>query len=138
VKTLKDLVLALLNATLILVALCLVLALMVLGRMNDFGTALAGQMTQARPLVAELSATRDELAGLRQDVAALREDADGSVRNELDDRLARLDARLNMVAGRMDGMALDPAQIRQQAVEATAQAVGLAISRIQGCAPPGA
>ena len=71
-KTVKDLILALINATLILIALCLFLGLMVMNRANDITATFASNLIKLEPLKDEVSAAREDIAGLRTYIAALK------------------------------------------------------------------
>ena len=71
-KTLKDLFLALLNATLILVALCLFLFLMAANKANSLTETFAEHLQIVGPLQESVQTTGTEIAALRSDLAELK------------------------------------------------------------------
>jgi hypothetical protein len=150
-RTLGNLGLALLNATLILAALCLFLAWRVLASASDvterFESALTGTAERIAPVAAELGALNEELGGLRAEIAALRAEAGdrggaalAARLDALEVRLAPLDAgaaRLSEMAGtarEAPGAVLDRAVDR--AVAAAGAETTAAIARLRGCVPP--
>ncbi|WP_419739871.1 hypothetical protein [Ruegeria sp.] len=73
-KTLKDLLLALLNATLILVALCLFLGWKLASTVEDVTSGLSEKLQVVAPLRDEAQGIREQLSGLRSDLARIQED----------------------------------------------------------------
>ena len=137
-KTLKDLVLALLNATLILLALCLFLAWMVFDRANQVADTFADAVQVVTPLRTQTQEIVAQLEGLRGDLDAL--DKDTSVENvrqlaEIRSELATLNTQLNEVHKRIDDLSDKPSQLLDQTITATADAVAVRLTALRGCVP---
>ena len=118
-KTLKNLVLALLNATLILIALCLFLGLKVVNRANDITDTFASNLIKLEPLKDEVAAARAELAGLRSDLADLKA-APGDLREET---LTRIETRMDRVTARLDTMQVTMQEVRTLPYDLTDHAI---------------
>lgn len=123
-RTLWSLLLAMLNATLILVALCLWLGWHVLSEAR----AITGRLTDGMAL---LTPVTDEIAGLRAEVSALRDDlarvqgqaAGPAALTAFGNRLATLDSRITKMGDRIDAMTADPGALIDQAVDRTARLI---------------
>ena len=153
-RTLAHLGLALLNATLILAALCLFLVWRVLTSAEAvaerFETALTTTAARLAPVETQLDALTVEVTGLRADLAGLRAEAGaaGTAGAEaLAARLDRLEARLAPLddgAARLaevaDAAGSDPGAALDRAVDRAVAAAGAeataAVERLRGCAPP--
>ena len=146
-RVLRDLFLALLNATLILVALCLFLGLRLTAKVDAIAVHVAESVVRIEPLRDEMQLVAGEVAGLRADLAALRDDT-GEMSSEAVDlltaRLDAFDARLDTVGERIEGVKtrlqaadLDPEAMLERAVAtASAQAIN-SIGQLAGCEIPG-
>ncbi|MEX0286960.1 MAG: hypothetical protein AB3N23_20340 [Paracoccaceae bacterium] len=126
-KTIKDLLLALVNATLILIALCLFLGLQVVNRANDITATFASNLVKLEPVKAEVAGVREEVAGLRADLQTLQAGS-GELSSAA---LAGLETRLDAVSGRLDGMQATvqevkslPYDLTDHAIEKAAQEFG--------------
>ena len=135
-STLKALFLAVLNATLILVALCLWLGWHVLSEAR----AITGRLTDGISLLTPVS---DEIAGLRTDVATLRADlaglpgqAVGSVAlTAFADRLETLETKVSTTAKRISDLTVEPGALIDRAGDRAALQIK---SGIATCVPTGA
>jgi hypothetical protein len=135
-RTLGDLALALVNATLILVALCLWLGWMVLSEVRGITAGLNAAVALANPVTAELAAVRAEVAGLRADLAALPEGVgSGAELAALRDRAVQMDARFAGAAAQFDALAADPGLLVDRAVDRAALQIR---SGLAACTPAGA
>lgn len=137
-KTLKDLFLALLNATLILVALCLVLLVLLTGRIQALSDAFAEHLTVVDPLTQNLRDAGAEIAALRGDLAALRDRSrdlspDGMMR--IDARAARIETRLADMQGALDRLRDVPGTLLTRAIDHTADRTVAGVARLRGCVP---
>lgn len=137
-KTLKDLFLALLNATLILVALCLFLLLMVVNKANSLTETFAEHLQIVAPLQESVQTTGAEIAALRADLAELKDqsgDVSSATMTRIQGRMETMEARLNDMQGSLEDLRGAPERLLNQAIEkAGDQAVNTA-TRIRGCVP---
>jgi hypothetical protein len=125
-RTLGSLALAVLNATLILLALCLWLAWHVLSEARAISGALAEGLAQVSPVGSELAGLRAEVAGLRGDLAGLQGQGEGVA--ALGARLAALDTRLAVAQDRLDAALTDPGPLIDRAVDRAAYQVRAGIA----------
>lgn len=140
-KTLKDLFLALLNATLILVALCLFLGWKLASTLNEATTNLSEKLQVVAPLREEAQGIRGELSALRAELADFQ--AQGDISNSVTaqrlaqslDKLDPVDARLQTVQTRFADLAQSPDALVDQAIQKTVDTVADRILVIRGCVP---
>lgn len=131
--TLWSLVLAALNATLILLALCLWLGWNVLSEARAISGGLAEGLARLTPVTAELSGLRAEVAGLSSDLAARPGQGDGMAAFEA--RLAALDTRVSAAVTQLDAAVIDPGPLIDRAVDRAALQIR---SGIAACTAAGA
>lgn len=131
-KTVKDLLLALLNATLILVAICLFLFWKASAASRDVIGAFAGVETMVTPLRSDLQTLSGEVREMRGTLAAalaLSEDKQPAALARLAEQVDTLDARMAAAQGRLAALQEMPAQLMTRAVSASvdraAQRAGL-------------
>lgn len=141
-KTLKDLALALLNATLILVALCLFLAWKTSSTVNGMVGEFASQIEIVGPVREDVQAMTTELKGLRADLAEVKTGAASpEVVARLQTRVESMSNRLDRVEGALTGLADKPEEMISLAVEKMTQGVAegaaQAINDVRGCTPAG-
>lgn len=139
-KTLKDLVLALINATLILIALCLFLAWKTSATLNGLVGEFASQIEIVGPLRDDVQAMTAEVNALRTDLAEVRFDtASSELVAQLKTRVDTMTDKLDSVEARMDGLAAKPEEMISLAVEQVTQGVAegaaQAINDVRGCTP---
>jgi hypothetical protein len=137
-KTLKNLALALLNATLILVALCLFLLWKVVDTADGLLATFAQNLEIVAPLRDEAQQIKAEVVGLRSDLAMLKQGADGVGSVALDRinvRLEAMDARLQNVGASMTDLADAPQELIDHAIVTSADAFATSLSRARGCVP---
>lgn len=137
-KTLKDLALALLNATLILIALCLFLAWQTTAAVDAVTENFALTLQRVTPLRDEVKATREEVIGLRQDIANLK--SSGSEFNSaaaqgILNRLTVIEAKVEAAQKNITSLADAPEQLIDYSIETAADQVARSISDIRGCTP---
>ena len=137
-RSLGQLALALLNATLILVALCLFLAWRVVSAADDVAANVALSVIELSPLREEVQGLTAEVTDLRTDLVALREAPGATLAPELAARVERMDARI----ARMDARIAELGEGADALVEASiAQAGDEARSLVETvlrCVPPSA
>lgn len=98
---LRDLALAMLNATLILIVLCLFLGLRLTDRLEDVRTELTSRLAVFAPLRADLQQMTGEIAGLRSDLSDLRQTgelAGTPAAQALNARIGALETRLEEIS----------------------------------------
>lgn len=131
-KTLKDLFLAFLNATLILVALCLFLGWRMMATVDTVSERVSAGIAELAPLRDEVAGVRAELSGLRADLGA----AQGTEAAErLKNRLDGLETRLKGMQARMTNLATLPDQLLDRAFETAADRLVRGLSDLRGCQP---
>lgn len=135
-RVIWSLLLAMVNATLILVALCLWLGWHVLSEARAISDRLVGSVTLLTPVAGEITGLRAEVAGLRGDLAGLQGQAVGAAAvTAFGNRLAALDSRVSATGDRIDAMTADPGALIDRAVDRAAFQVK---SGIAACTAPGA
>ncbi|WP_300066824.1 hypothetical protein [uncultured Ruegeria sp.] len=140
-KTLKDLVLALLNATLVLIALCLFLGWKLASSVDNITTSFSENLKIVTPLREEAQGIRGELAALRSDLAAIPVDG-GTLDSATTARIAEALDKLNAVENKLQStqarfaeMAESPDILIEQAIDLSADAVADRVKDIRGCVP---
>jgi hypothetical protein len=137
-KVLKDLGLALLNATLILLALCLFLALMVVNTADDVASNFARNLIAVEPLRADFQATTDALASLRQDVAQLTTrsgEAQSAALLGISTRLEGVEADVAAARKAISDLSESPYRLVDHAIETAADSLAQKARNIRGCVP---
>lgn len=137
-KTLKDLFLAVLNATLILVALCLFLLLMVLNRANSLTETFAEHLQIVTPLQESVQTTGAEIAALRSDLADLKNqsgEASSATMTRIQDRVETMETRLADMQGTMAELRGVPERLLDQAITKAGDQAVISVTRIRGCVP---
>ncbi|MDB6176277.1 hypothetical protein PAF17_02010 [Paracoccus sp. Z330] len=118
-KAIRNLALALINATLILLAICLWFGWKLMAEVNGVTQNMASNLVSAQPALDRIDTLRAEIVGLRTDLADLRETgsdtADAAVA-KLQDRAAGLEARLAEFQNMSQYLADDPGIILDRAV----------------------
>lgn len=150
-RTLRNLILALLNATLILVALCLFLGWRLMATVDDVSDNVTASVETVTGLREDVQALTAEVASLRETVAAIdvprspTSAAAQRIANRLDEFGTRLDAARAETAAlraRIETVVNDPGILIDRAVDRAivtgATQATLAIARMRGCTPPGA
>lgn len=129
-RVLKDLALAMLNATLILVALCLFLFWKLSATTERIVENFTDSLGVVAPLQQEVAATREELQALRANVAELAVSATGldhAMLMRVDQRLGDLNQRVDGVQDKLTSIREMPDQLLDQSIENwTGRIVGVA------------
>lgn len=138
-NTVKNLILALINATLILIALCLFLALKLVNTTNRITTDFAQELVKIQPLGLEIQAATTELAGLRGELAQLSGQSAQSRSASLqrvEERVAQLENSLSNVLLSFSDINQAPARLFDYAIDATANRLTQKIKVLKGCTAP--
>lgn len=135
--TLKDLVLAMLNATLILLALTLFLGWKFLAAVDTARTGLTETLAEAAPLRSEVAAMRSDIRGLREEISLLanRASPDPSALREIGQGMDRLEGRLDAAQGALNTLARQPEDLLFGAAQSAAGAFVDRLGALRGCKP---
>lgn len=147
-RALRDLAIAMINATLILVLLCLVLGWILLDRVDHIAADFARNIVSVEPLREDVQSMTTEIAGLRADLAEVRENS-GEVTSEaaqaitarlesFEGRLATVDGRMDAFRARAQSIELDPEALAAQAFKTAADQIVLSLGQLAGCEMPAA
>ncbi|WP_170329184.1 hypothetical protein [Ruegeria arenilitoris] len=140
-KTLKDLLLALLNATLILVALCLFLGWRLASTVEDITKAFEEKIQVVAPLKDEIRGVRGELAALRSDLTNIQTSGDVTDIAEkvrISTALVKLDnleERMQSSQARIAEITESPDTLINTAIEKSADVIADRIIAVRGCVP---
>ncbi|WP_319544801.1 hypothetical protein [Ruegeria conchae] len=139
-KTLKDLLLAFLNATLILLALCLFLGWKLLQSADQIRTGFAENLQAVAPLREQAQGIRVELTELRSDLASFgqRAQLDETMRQQLSaalQRLNSLEGKLENTQSRLANLVERPEDLINYAITTSADNITNRILIIKGCEP---
>ncbi|WP_170572253.1 hypothetical protein [Ruegeria atlantica] len=141
VNTLKDLFLALLNATLILVALCLFLGWKLASTVEGITTSFAEKVQIVSPLKEEIRSVRGELTALRSDLSSIQTNGgvtDSATAGRVFAALAKLDQleqKMQAAQSRISEITESPDALINSAIEKTADEIADRIIAIRGCEP---
>ena len=145
-RALRNLALALINATLILAALCLFLGLRLADRVDAVLSKVAQNLVSVAPLREDVQGMTAEIAGLRGDISALRDNT-GEMTSEtaqaVTERLERFNARLDTVDQRMATLRervasvnLNPEALIDHAIATASAELAASFATLAGCAMP--
>ncbi len=139
-KTLKDLLLALLNATLILLAICLFLGWKLAQSVDQIRTGFAENLQVVAPLREEAQGIRGELTTLRSDLASLSAGSllDATMRQQVNaalQRLNNLEGKLEDTQTRLAKLVEEPEDLINYAITTSADSFTDRILVIKGCEP---
>ncbi len=139
-KTLKDLFLAMLNATLILVAAILLLLVLLLTKANSLSETFAQSLVVIKPLEASIETINSEVDKMKADIVALKQQSQGASFTRLqtlEAGIGRIETHLADINSSMSTLAQTPERLWDDAfAEAAEKAVGGA-ERLRGCVPAG-
>ena len=140
-KTLKDLFFALLNATLILLALCLFLVWKVAQSVENVQTGFKENLQVVIPLKEQVQGIRGELEGIRSALVAIRQQdgtLDTASRAQLNDAMQSLKDMEGKLAGaqsRMLEIVDNPEDLINYAITTSAEAISGQYMALRGCVP---
>ncbi|WP_170759425.1 hypothetical protein [Ruegeria lacuscaerulensis] len=140
-KTLKDLLLALLNATLILVAVCLFLGWKLASKVEGITTAFSEKVQIVAPLRDEIQGVRGELAALRSELASVQPGdvgVDSATQQRISETLSTLNAleeKMQTSQARIAEITEAPETLINTAIGTSADAIADRVIAIRGCEP---
>ncbi|MEX0320070.1 MAG: hypothetical protein AB3N21_19100 [Ruegeria sp.] len=136
IKTLKDLVLALLNATLILLSICLFLGWKLFATLKEAREGFTENLSLVAPLRDDVRGVRSDLQGLRSQLATLSET--GAAQPQIQRTLARLneiEGRIEAAQTRLSDLADKPEQLIDYTITKSADAFANRVADLRGCSP---
>jgi len=137
-RTLRNLCLALLNATLILAALCLWLGWRLADTVQNISTEVTRTVAAARPIQSDFQGLTKEVSALRTDIASLRNSSGEPSSFELqkyEKRLGEIDARLTSMGQKLETALRDPDALIETAVGAAADELTGFFVDMRSCRP---
>ena len=137
-KILKNLGLAMINATLILIVVALLLAWKVSGTADRIVTDFAKNLVTVEPLRQELQNVNGELAALRGDLERIRDqsgDLQSASLQRIDERLIQMQTRLGTARQSLANLSQAPARLVDQAIDTAATRVSQEIRDYRNCIP---
>jgi hypothetical protein len=138
-NTVKDLFLALLNATLILILLCLFAAWQLANTVESISANFANGLISISPLSGEIEAMTEELAAVRSDLGSLgdmSEDFRSESMAHIEVRLENMSDKIGGFANRVDQLVTNPDILIDYAVESAADEVKEGVAELRGCTLP--
>jgi len=124
-KLIMDLLKAMVNATLLLLLLCLFFGWQLMGRVNQVTDQVTEAVAEMAPLKTRVEALRGELVGLRSDLQ------NGTL--PAAPQLDGIEARLDYISEELTRLRALPATIVQQAAESAAAELSGQIIRLTSC-----
>ncbi len=142
-RALRNIALAMLNATLILVALCLFLALRLSDRVDTIMSNATQNLISVAPLREDMQDMTGELAALRGDIATLlgsTGEMTSSAGQLVTERIGRFDARLNSVDAKVSALReriasteIDPGTLLDRAIATASAELAASFAALAGC-----
>lgn len=124
-KLIGDLLKALLNATLLLLAACLFFGWMLMGKVNSITTRVSAAVAEVAPVRTRVEALRAEIAGLRSDLK------EGVLPPA--PQLDGIETKLEIIEAELAALRALPATLVQQAAESAAAELTGQIVRLTRC-----
>lgn len=137
-KILKDIGMAMINATLILIVVALLLAWKVTGTADRIVSDFARNLVTIEPLRQDVQGATDELAALRGDLASLRDqsgDLQSASLQRIETRLTQMETRLEEARTSLTNLSQAPANLVDRAIDTAATRVSQEIRDFRGCVP---
>lgn len=129
-KVLKDLLLACINATLILVALCLFLLWQLSGTVERISGEFAKNLDVLSPVSTRIESLTQEVSALRADLA------NASASEAVRTRLSQLEAEAQRLNDTLVKISETPERLMEASITATAQSATNALSGLRECKAP--
>lgn len=137
--TVGNLILALCNATLILLALCLWLAWNVVGTARSIATEVGTRIGDLQPVRVEMAALTGEVAALRASLEAMAAQEGGATvvaLQGLRDQVVVMDQKFAGLNARLGAVIDDPTALIDHAIGTAATAAQAGISGLMNCSVP--
>lgn len=138
-RTVFNLLLALVNATLILLAICLYLELRVVQKMDSLTATFSQNLITIEPLKDSVESLSSEVTELRAELKSLRETPGkmtAAAEQKLSTRLDNLNSQLTAVKTKFNDVVQNPDELVDKAVDAGTQAIVQGIADLRGCTLP--
>lgn len=135
-KIFKDLALAMINATLILILLCLVLVWRINVTANTLTEAFARNVQVLAPVQADVRQMTAELVALRSDIEAIRLQSgpfSSSLALRVDAQLDGLENRMSALSASMTPLLENPSDLIDKGIESAIGHAASAIANLRGC-----
>lgn len=129
-KVLKDLLLACLNATLILVALCLFLLWQLSGTVERISGEFAKNLDVLSPVGARIESLTQEVAALRADLA------NASTSEAIRARVSQLEAEAKRLNDTLTKISETPERLMEKSITTTAQSATASLLELRECKAP--
>lgn len=138
-RTFFNLLLALVNATLILVAICLYLELRVVQKMDNITATISQNLVTVEPLKDAVLTLSQDVTELRSELKLLRE-TPGKLSEAAGDKLSlkveKLSSQLTLVRDKFGTVMQDPDVLIDRVVDKGAQAFVQGVADLRGCSLP--
>jgi len=138
-NTLKNLGLALINATLILIAVCLFLAWNLVDRADHVVSNFSRSLISVEPLRQDIRGATAELSALRNDLAQISEQS-GELRSaslqSIQTSVQQMQEEMETVRQSIANLSQAPTRLVDHAIETAADQVAQGINKVRGCVPP--
>lgn len=139
-KTLKDLFLAMLNATLILVIVILLLLFALFSKANALSETFANSLVALEPLKTGIDTVNSEVDKMKAEVIALKQQSQGislTKLEKLEAEIGRIEAHLSDINASVSTLAATPERLWDDAVASAADGAVRSAERLRGCVPVG-
>lgn len=140
-KIVKNLLLAMINATLILLALCLFLFWQVSNTAERIAGEFAGNLAVLEPVTQSVQGLNAEVVALRGDLSALMAgsgDLATQGSQQVQARISALQADLDQLQSTMDRIADTPDRLMVTAIDAASDKAANTLIELRGCQKPDA
>jgi hypothetical protein len=134
----KDLALAFLNATLILIALCLWLAWSLASKVDDVTDQMLSNLVEMQPIRDEIGGLKEELVAMRSDLALIARQGDelsSEAAVRLSEKVGDIADRVAEARGRIDVLVDSPEIVIDYAIDAAFDRAERAALAIRSCSP---
>jgi hypothetical protein len=132
--TLANLLLACINATLLLVLACLVMAYLLVQKFDGVAENIARSLLPLAPVREEIAALNNNLESLRSSVGEMRTSDPSNIGAvQLQSRVDGLQSELARINATIGGLSESPTDLVDHAVAETAEALVSGIREIRGC-----
>jgi hypothetical protein len=134
----KDLALALLNATLILIALCLWLAWSLASKVDDITDQMLPNLVEMQPIRDDIGNLKEQLGAVRADLAIIARQGDelaSETADRLSEKVSAIEDRVAEVRSRIDLVVDSPEIVIDYAIDAAFDRAEEAAVAIRSCTP---
>lgn len=139
-RTIVNLLLAMLNATLIIVAVCLYLEFRVLKEIDGITATFSENLIKIEPLRASVDKLSNEASGLRVELAELRASprkiVTPATEELLTKRIDELNSQLTQVKAKFNGVIENPEILIDYAIEKGVNELASGLANLRGCGEP--